>query len=387
MKISFQGNPYRIPKALVYPIKQDINPRLIGYISRQANGDNYIAEGVNGRVFHLGSDRVVKKSKADAYFSKDVIPEAKKLDFLEAFRSETGFSLGNTQRGIVAFQFNNGESYLVSTLVNGKKPNSLTNPFNQKNLADLINIFTEMDIGSPSKGRLLAYDYNLGNINITHSNAGLLDLEYVKGCKTDESIEKFVLTNHRTFHSSDTSAMESNIRSFEFTGFYDYLQTLPKKEAKKLFEYYLHLKGEYHKKMGKFFSQYSSKSSYPEIVTEISEAEIIHSKFLLMKHIPTDIIEAEARKIQAVNFQFASWNKCINLEINPNQIKRYYSKNIEYFSRQLQKAIKNNDSERIVYYKNAVERIEACKPSEVTTTNQSSRVTNRLTPTLETIVI
>ena len=387
MLISFTGNPYKTPKAIVYPISKDFSSTLISYVSRQATDKNYIAEGCNGKVFHLGQDLVVKKSKPDAVFSKDVMTEAEKLDLMENFRKETGFLLGNTQKGVGAFKFNNGESYLVSTFVKGKNPDFLTNPFNKQNFASLIDILTALDIGSSKTGRLLAYDFNLGNINISRNEAGLLDLEYIRPNQLEDQIKRQILAGNITFHSSDTSAIESNLRSFEFTGFYDYLQTLPKKEAKKLFEYYLHLKANYHSKMENFFKEYSKDSMYSEIALDIAKKENIHSKLLSKKNIPPDIIESEARKIQAVNFQFATWRHNINLHFNPNQVKKYYQENLNYFRNQLAAAIDNNDYERIVYYTDALRNVEKWKPNKITTPEQLSRVTKDLTVILENLVV
>jgi hypothetical protein len=306
---------------------------------------------------------------------------------MENFRAETGITLGNTQRGVGAFKFNNGESYLISTLVKGKNPDSLTNPFNKKNFSSLIKLLTDLDIGSPSKGRLLAYDFNLGNINITRNEAGLLDLEYIKVKNIDDIIKENLLNRYVTFHCSDTSLLESNLRTFEFTGFYDYLQTLQKSEAKKLFQYYLHLKGIYHRTMASFFEEYSSNSTYTKTIKNIAQKESIHSKLLSKKKISDDIIKTEAIKIQTVNFAFATWKLCINLTFNPNQVKKYHQKSLEYFIDQLNLAINNNDYDRIIYYSDALKCISGWKPNKIETEDQFSRITKDSTNTLENLVI
>ena len=126
MEISFQGiiPPYKIAKAKIYPIAKDISSLEINNVCNTiSKKTDLIGEGVNGEAFYYGQDLVVKKCKPNALCPNNIMNEAEKLDILYEFFKERGkgFSLGNTQKGIVAFQLNNGESYLISSLVKGKK--------------------------------------------------------------------------------------------------------------------------------------------------------------------------------------------------------------------------------------------------------------------------
>ena len=269
IQISFQGiiPPYKIPKAAIYPIKKDITPAEINNICKTiSKNSKSFGEGVNGQAYYYGKDLVVKKSKPNALCQNNIINEAKKLDILYELRKERGknINLANTQQGIAAFKLNNGESYLISSLVKGYKANPFTNPLNSKNLTSLISIITELDKGSEKYGRLMVYDLNIGNILFTKDKAGILDFEHLKGEKLDESIKKIIINKDygSAAHTSDTSFLDSNLRSFEFSALYDYLIQAPAKTARKLFNEYLNVKSFYHKMMSEHLKT-KTKTSLP----------------------------------------------------------------------------------------------------------------------------
>lgn len=124
-----------------------------------------------------------KKAKPDAMVNKSLMNEAEKLDILFNLEQEIGVKLDNIQAGIAGFELPCGESYLVATLIKGKRANAQQNPFNEKNLESLIDILTILDKGSDKTGRLMMYDLNLDNINITNEAAGVFDFECMRGKK------------------------------------------------------------------------------------------------------------------------------------------------------------------------------------------------------------
>lgn len=363
MQISFQGviPPYKTAKAKIYPIARDISPLEINNICNTISKKmNCIGEGVNGQAFYYGQDLVIKKSKPDALCPHNIMNEAEKLDILYEFLDERGkgFSLGNTQNGIVAFQLNNGEAYLISSLVKGKKADFCTNPLNTKNLTSLVSIITELDKGSEKYGRLMVYDLNIDNIHFTKDKAGILDFEHLKGENLDKSIKNVIIDkNYGTaIHTSDTSFLDSNLRSFEFSALYDYLTNSPVQISRKLFKEYLNIKSFYHNNMAKHLKQQAKKSLYPEIVEDIATAELAHSHLLSSKNLSIDIIKSEAMKIQMARFMFISSKHCNspNIRFNPLQIKQYRQNGLEYFNEKLLDALNSKDFDKITYYKDCI---------------------------------
>lgn len=363
MQISFQGiiPPYKIPKAKIYPIERDISSLEINNICNTiSKKSNHFGEGVNGQAFHYGQDLVIKKSKPNALCQNNIMTEAQKLDLLYEFLKERGknFNLANTQKGIAAFQLNNGESYLISTLVKGKKADYDTNPLNHENLTSLVSIITELDKGSDKYGRLMVYDLNSGNIHFTKDKAGILDFEHLKGENLDDSIKNVIIDKNygAAVHTSDTSFLDSNLRSFEFSALYDYLTNTPVQISRKLFNEYLNIKSSYHKNMAEHLKQQAKNSIYPEIVENIANSELAHSNILASKNLPKDIIKSEAMKIQMAQFMFISSRHCnsSNIRFNPLQIAQYRQKGLEYFNEKLIEALHSGNSDKITYYKDCI---------------------------------
>ena len=363
MQISFQGiiPPYKISKARIYPIKRDISSAEINNICNEVlKNAKSLGEGVNGKAYYYGRDLVIKKSKTDALCNNNVMQEAEKLDILYEFMKERGkfFNLENTQQGIAAFKLNNGDSYLISSLVKGRIANPYTNPLNKKNLASLVSVITELDKGSDKYGRLMVYDLNLGNIHFTKDKAGILDFEHLKGENLDESIKNVIIDKNygSAIHTSDTSFLDSNLRSFEFSALYDYLNSAPVNEARKLFNEYLNIKSHYHKNMAEHLKKQSSISSYPEIVDGIAKSELAHANILSCKNLSKDIIKSEAVKIQMSQFMYISSRHCnaAYMKFNPRQISEYRQKGLEFFYKKLTEALKSGNKDKIVYYTDCI---------------------------------
>ncbi len=358
MQISFQGiiPPYKISKAQIYPITKDISSTEINNICNEIlKHSKKLGEGVNGQAYYYGRDLVIKKSKANALSNNNVMQEAEKLDILYEFMKERGkkLNLANTQKGISAFQLNNGESYLISSLVKGRRADYLNNPLNSKNLSSLVSIITELDKGSNKYGRLMVYDLNSGNINFTKDKAGILDFEHLKVENLDESIKKVIINKDYGFamHTSDTSFLDSNLRSFEFSTLYDYLINAPARTSRKLFNEYLNIKSLYHKQMAEHLQLQTNNSMYSKIIDKIAKSELAHSNILSSKNLSKDIIKSEAMKIQMAQFMFISSRHCnaAHIRFNPRQIMQYREKGLEYFNQKLTESLKTKDYDKITY--------------------------------------
>ena len=360
MQITFSGikSQYKTKQADIFPVMRDITPTDITKICKSVEKSNFIGEGFNGEVFILGKDLVIKKSKRNALVNTDVLPETRKLNMLYNFAKENGVDLQNTQRGIASFKLKNGDSYLISTFVRGSEINPYNNPFNKKNLESMMKILISLDKGSKKYGRLLVFDYNLGNINFTKDKAGIFDVEYMRGEPLEKGLKNIIEQDYdaTSSHISDTSSLQSNIKSFEWAAINSYMKMLPKTETKKFFTNYLHIKSNYHNEMSKFYEEKSYISKYSDLLKDIALSEKIHSKLLGKKNIDNDILKSEAIKIQMAYFVFTSskWCNASYSKFSLYQVMQYYEKGISYFKSELAKAENTNNQDKITYYNNCL---------------------------------
>lgn len=394
-KLSFLGvfPPYKTKKAEIYPLEKDISAKEMNKIVRDIPvNSKYLGKGVNGIAYSIGQDLVVKKSRSDALVNSNLMNEAEKLDILYDFYQEGEKDMENTQKGIAAFRLKNGDSYLISTLVRGNEADYYTNPLNKNNLTSLMKILTELDKGSIKHGRLMVNDLNPGNIMITEDKAGLLDFEHLRGDKLDESIENVIFKQNYSCapHTSDTSNLNSNVRSFEFAGLHYYLMHMPDAaEAKELFNDYLNIKARYHNEMFHHHLKQAETSKYPDVVKNIALSDKANSLLLSETPVANDILLSEAKKIQMAQFKFVSsfWCNSPEFKFNPDQILKFYFDAKKYFNENLKKAEKSNDTMRIIYYRDCLGRFkkwENIKTLKQTMTDgQKSRITDKYIETLD----
>lgn len=395
MTISFTGirSPYYNKEGIyIFPINKDLTTDDIDKYQSSIRPKNKIGSGCNGDVYAVGSDLVIKRPRKNALTNKNVQKETNALDTIYNLEQEHNIKLDNIQSGIAAFEYPNGDSYLVSTFVKGKRADAYNNPFNENNIDSLMNTLTILDKGSKKDGRIMLYDINLDNINITPTQAGIFDFEYMRSEKLDELIQKRIIKNQDTTstHISDTSNLESNVRSFEYAGLYYYFQEMPEDEASELMKKYLSSKSKYHSSMSDYYHDCAKTSKYPEELLSLSESEHAHSQ--LLSQPTTDIIKSEAIKIQMANFVFVSgkWCQTPSLKFNPDQIINYYQNGLNYFRQQLDKAVLKGDIDRITYYQNCVNLFDGwdriLKLPKIMNSNQCSRTTNTTIKTLDEIV-
>lgn len=395
MDVSFKGvcPPHKIGKVYIYPISKDLSLSTISKYCDAINPANKLGSGCNGEVFTLGMDLVIKKAKPNALVNKSLMNEAKKLDILYNLEKEKGIKLKNIQSGIAGFEFPNGDSYLVSTLVKGSKANIEKNPFNEKNLDSLMNLLTELDKGSDKDGRLMMFDLNLNNINITENQAGIFDFEYMIGQNLEQAIKDRIIgkLGSASSHVSDTSNLQSNVRSFEYAGLYYYFREMPENNVKDLLTKYLKIKSKYHKKMCEYYNNLSTQSNYPKELSKIASSEQSHSKLLAKPD--NDIIKSEAMKIQMANFVFVSgqWCKTSSITFNTEQVMTYQQEGLRFFKKQLEKARQNCDKDRTIYYQNCINLFDGWKRvltlPEIMNEGQRARITKDKIKTLDEILL
>lgn len=361
--ISFQGRyPCHVEKGIhITPISKDLSIAEIENCLKSISPQTKIGSGANGDVFSLGMDLVIKKARPDALVNNDLIDEAEKLDMLYEIEQKEGMKFKNVQSGIARLYLGkSNESYLISTRIEGAIADANNNPFNEKNLTSLMETLTELDKGSPKKGKLMMYDLNLGNINITKDKAGIFDFEYLRNEYLDKLITERVCWNDgsNSCHISDTSNLESNVRSFEFAGLYNYIHDMPEPEIKDFFTKYLKIKSKYHKNMSDYYKESAKEyeklsSKFMQELSKIADSELAHSN--LLANPDKNIIKSEAMKIQMANFVFNTSTFCKSTkEFNPKQITDYYENGIKFFCEQHYNSSQNSDNDRKIYYKNCM---------------------------------
>lgn len=369
--VSFKGivPPYTLKNGTkVTPISQDpaIDDINSAIKATKKTSDNPM-EGLNGHAFQLGEDLIVKRYKGEKAINNDPQREINLLD--KMFMNNLKFK--NSQTGCYAFETPDGQVYMVSTKVEGKNPNALNGAeFTKENLQSLSEIILQMDKGSiipnssnhgySDRCRFMNYDFNGGNIKVTADKAGLFDFEYDKFENIDEIISNALQYGVHGYNcnQSDTSALPSCIRSFEYWTFCDYLKDAD--NASDLFNDYLEIKGNYHAQMSKFFSDFSQESAFPEEVMNISKKEAVHSRLLQKDsngRIPEDILKAEAKKIQMANFLHEQGIFNSTGIINPKQMADYTAETINYYTECLELAENNGDTDRITYFTNCLDLV------------------------------
>ena len=390
--INFYGikPPYRINGVMVYPIERDITQEEMNKVRECITDDRLIGEGLNGKVYRLNNDYVVKVPIPNRQVKDSILNETKKLDILYDFSKERKIDLQNSQRGIVSFFTDNGEEYLISTLVKGTGCDKSKNKLNKYNIDSMMKILTEMDIGSEKYGRIMSYDYNGGNVNFTKKSAGILDFEYLRGTPLEFDIHDRIISGRRSIspHLSDTSALTSNVRTFEFGNLYNYLMSLSPRKAENLFKLYLDRKSKYHAQMAEYYAQKSTEGTYKDIFKNLALREKNHANLLSKKNITEDIIKSEAIKIQISEFIYRLGGSKIRGNYNPNQILFYYEDSLKYFKNKFREARKANNYDLASYYYDGIKTLSTWKDIKSIAYNgfERSRFVNTVEKTLDTVV-
>lgn len=389
--INFLGvkPPYKVNGITVYPIERDLSVEQMEEVKKCITEERLIGQGLNGKVYRINQDYVVKVPIPNRRVKDSIMQETKKLDMLYDFSKERNVDLQNSQKGIASFFTDKGEEYLISTFVKGSGCNS-NNRLNPKNIDSIMRILTEMDIGSEKYGRLMSYDYNGHNVNFTEISAGVFDFEYLRGNFLEDDIPNRVLSGRKSVspHVSDTSGLTSNVRTFEFGNLYSYLKCLHENEARNDFIDYLNRKSLYHSEMSKNYEKTSYRNKFSDFFQKLAQKEKIHSELLKKENLMEDIIKSEAIKIQISEFIYRVGGSKIRGNFNPKQIVEYYKNSLNFFRDNLHKAMESKDKQLATYYYDCINNLRIWADiSRIQYKNiDKSRITKIIEKTLDKIV-
>jgi len=227
--------------------------------------------------------------------------------------------------------------YLVTTWVNGKKPNIKTTPFTENNLTDMLQKLTRMD-----QTGLLQGDLKHENILLNGDKAGLIDFgffyvldaqtgKYLRPTKIDDKTvvnpkdkfahvfnSNFIAINGFTPDQGDNPyfQIKSNVSAFESKSLHQYLQQMVQdteqgpEKALKFYKNYLKLKSEYyHKPMQKFLENLDAETIAQNTGKSVDQIKAHLAKAIQHEEIATkilsnpneEVVKAELSKMQFKN--------------------------------------------------------------------------------------
>ncbi len=358
VKRPYSRNGYEIKPIYANPNEDEIKQAIDATKTTSPFG-----KGLNGYTYpysYLGRDLVVKKylPKSESYNKNAYDTESEKLDLLY----ESKISSDSIQQGKYAFRTPEGGEYLVSTMIHGENPDTVTNKFNKENLFQLVNTIIELDM--PIKNNndndfpysvLMHYDLCGGNILMDKENAGIIDFEYSK-C---EDLNEYYMRGKQNIldancNFSDVACLPSNLRGFEYRTLLLYLLKSNEKEASELFDTYLKYKSNYHQAMGDFYRA-SMDMDNEKIFDELSLREISHANVLISPD--RDVKKAEAMKMQIARFMYVqSPFEIYKLRVNVNQIHEYLDNALAFFENKANE--ENQDRYHKIYYQDGLELVK-----------------------------
>ena len=190
--------------------------------------------------------------------------------------------LTNTQRLVADVETEKGNYYLLSTLVEGKKPDFSTVFWDKSSFKSLFSNMLELD-----KAGILHGDLNRGNCLLDNGTVNLIDYQWADTFDIDNPDE-----NDNKFKFPDFM-MPANSQMFEMANLPYYFSRLnednPEFSLTDLFKTYLNEKSQYCKNRANYLRGNGASS-------EMIEYEQLQAKFL---NNPTDeIVKLEAMKLQ-----------------------------------------------------------------------------------------
>lgn len=190
--------------------------------------------------------------------------------------------LTNTQRLVADVETEKGNYYLLSTLVEGKKPDFSTVFWDKSSFKSLFSNMLELD-----KAGILHGDLNRGNCLLDNGTVNLIDYQWADTFDIDNPDE-----NDNKFKFPDFM-MPANSQMFEMANLPYYFSRLnednPEFSLTDLFKTYLNEKSQYCKNRANYLR---GNGASPEMV----EYEQLQAKFL---NNPTDeVVKLEAMKLQ-----------------------------------------------------------------------------------------
>ena len=242
----------------------------------------FIGSGLFAKVYRLDGTNVVIKESLPSKIARaangDFSQEAKALSRLPE-------SVKNTQRLVANVKTERGNSYLLSTLVNGKKPEIPTYNWEQPHFNSLFRVLFELD-----KSGIMHGDLNRGNCLIARDGTtNLIDYQYADTFKFDDKDG-----NDRKYKNPDFCA-PSNAQMFEMANLPYYLVALRDKGGKSLIrETFV----SYLKEKVKYCQNRANYLRYQNANPEMIEYEQLQAKFL--KNPSEEMIKLQALKLQVL---------------------------------------------------------------------------------------
>lgn len=303
--VSFSGNVNKeewtngVSEATLEELKGAVNE----IVNDNLEGKKLLGKGADGEVYKIDNISGYPNGVAVKISHVSTVSQVGEMQRVgKDFKNEREIlkalpdSIANTQH-IIGYVTVGGRNVLLTTIVKGKSPDPASNPFDEKNLALLLDTLSELD-----KGGILHRDLKKENILIDKekNTVGLID--FGESVKIDLEDVDF----NEKEHHFPRFMMPSNIRNFEDTCLAPYLNELSKTDsdkAKELFTQYLSIRAEkVHKPAYEYLKSHLEENSSnldPEQLTELTKAlrfEEIQAK-LLAKPTP-EIIDLELQKMQ-----------------------------------------------------------------------------------------
>lgn len=287
MRVGQLNNFYRIAfKSKVTDVMlgkapQELKDKIDRFEEKHDNA-TFLGEGLFARAYLFnGTNIVIKESLKTEKAKKtnsDFSQEAKYLAKLPS-------NLTNSQKLIANVKTEKGNYYLLSTLVNGVKPDNPTGMWEKEHFASLFRGLFELD-----KNKIFHGDINRGNCLISENgNANLIDYQYAEDINISNTSKNDEMFKVPPFMAPANSYM------FEMANLPFYLSKLSdtnqKNEVKDVFVTYLKEKSEYYKNR-------TNMLRFQKASNEMIEYEQLQSKFL--KNPSEKTIDVEALKLQTL---------------------------------------------------------------------------------------
>lgn len=247
------------------------------------NEDNetiHLGEGMFATVYKfVGEPYVIKESLPDN------IAKIKNNNFSkEAEMLEKVSSVPTSQKLVAQVKTEKDNYYLISTLVQGTKPDPLTNPLSKMHLSSIFKNLRKLDeLG------IYHNDLNTGNCLIhSDGSAGIIDYQFAT-----EFSPTATSTNDKELNFP-YYMIPANAQMFEMSNLPYYLNKYPSdtdhQEVKAFYKKYLTEKSKYHKERFEIYKK------QPWIHSDALRYEYLQGKVL--KNPSDDIVKLQAEKLQ-----------------------------------------------------------------------------------------
>ena len=237
----------------------------------------YLGHGLFAKVYRFIDTNFVIKQYNKCMPLSDCRQKAKMLE-------KVG-ELSGSQQLMAQVTTENGNEYLISTLVKGEEPDPDANPFNKVALKSFMNTLAELD-----KKGVYHNDLNTGNCKVDSQTGQIGLLDYQFAMDMDPS-NKYSNLQNLLFPEC---TLPANIQMFEMANLPSYIKHLGAYRAKDFFKDYLSIKSDYHTRRYHYYRNENISGVTPENI----EYEMLMSRALKR---PSDkLIDLYAKKSQVM---------------------------------------------------------------------------------------